>query len=398
MHCNCIAAPDDGMGYVWSPLSPSPSGIANYTETLIAGDPELSDLVFVTQEDSQRDGRNAIPPSGRIQAEPKALLQLGNNVHHGYILERAQDGGAIVELHDLSLHHLHTEMTLAKQDFAGYLRGLEESEGAFGRRAAFQRAKGYYTPRLDFYLRVNRAICQRACAVIVHSRWAKFQIELQDVDTPIHVIPHYAVAVDQSHAISRTKAEARERLGLDPDRFVLLAGGYVTPAKRLDWVLSAFEELRNTGRQLDLIIAGACEWAPALELIEDSPYREDIRVTGYLSDQDFDEFTLAADVLPLMRFPSAGESSGVAARALGFGKVIIVPEYAAFSDLPDEVCEKVWLDRDVVPQLVDAVSRYLDDPAGLAAMEIRVRNYAANHLSLDQARADLREILNLYWS
>ena len=78
--------------------------------------------------------------------------------------------------------------------------------------------------------------------------------------------------------------------------------------------------------------------------------------------------------------------------------MIIVPEYAAFSDLPDEVCEKVWLDRDVVPQLVDAVSRYLDDPAGLAAMEIRVRNYAANHLSLDQARADLREILNLYWS
>jgi glycosyltransferase involved in cell wall biosynthesis len=386
------------MGYVWSPLSPSPSGIANYTETLLASDPELSDLVFVTEEADQRIGRKAISPSERVWAEPNALLQLGNNVHHGYIHQRARKGGAIVELHDLSLHHLHTELTLARQDFAGYLRGLEESEGAFGRRAAFQRAKGYYTPRLDFYLRVNRAICQCACAVIVHSRWAKFQIELQGVDTPIHVIPHYAVTVEQSHATSRTKAEARERLGLDPDRFMLLAGGYVTPAKRLDWVLSAFEELRESGRELDLVIAGACEWAPALELIENSPFRNNIRVTGYLNDQDFDEYTLAADVLPLMRFPSAGESSGVAARALGFGKVIIVPEYAAFSDLPDAVCEKVWLDSPVVPQLVRAVERYFDNPPRLAAMETRVRNYAANHLSLDRSRSDLREILDLYWS
>lgn len=386
------------MGYVWSPLSPSPSGIANYTETLIAGDPELSDLVFVTEDPKQRDGRNAIAPSKHVQNEPNTLLQLGNNVHHGYILERAREGGAIVELHDLSLHHLHTELTLAQKDFAGYLGGLEESEGPFGRRAAFQRVKGFYTPRLDFYLRVNRSVCQRAKAVIVHSRWAKFQIELQDVDTPVHVIPHYAVTVDQSHAISRTKAEARARLGLDAERFILLAGGYVTPAKRLDWVITAFEELRDSGAEMDLVIAGACEWAPALELIERSRHRADIRVTGYLTDQNFDEYTLAADVLPLMRFPSAGESSGVAARALGFGKLIIVPEYAAFSDLPDEICEKVWLDQAIVPQLVSAIGKYVGDTDKLASMETRVCDYAASHLSLEHARADLREVLNTYWN
>lgn len=397
MNCSFAAAPVSPMGYVWSPLSPSPSGIANYTETLIASDPELSDLVFVTEQADQRSGRKAIAPSQDACAHKNALLQLGNNVHHGYILQRAQEGGAIVELHDLSLHHLHTELTLAQQDFGGYLRGLEECEGAFGRRAAFQRAKGFYTPRLDFYLRVNRAVCERARAVIVHSRWAKFQIEMQDVTTPIHVIPHYAVTVEESHAQSRTKAEARAKLGLDPDRFILLAGGYVTPAKRLDWVLAAFEKLRDSGAELDLVIAGACEWAPAQELIEQSPYRTDIRVTGYLSNSDFDEYTLAADVLPLMRFPSAGESSGVAARALGFGKVIIVPEYAAFSDVPDDVCEKIRLDRPVVPQLVDAIRQYIDAPDRLTQMEKTVREYATRHLALDHARADLREILNQYW-
>lgn len=386
------------MGYIWSPLAPSPSGIANYTETLIASDPEFSEHVFVTEEASQRDARNAIPPSEALISEPHTLLQLGNNVHHGYVLERARHGGAILELHDLSLHHLHAEMTLAQQDFYGYMNGLEECEGDFGRRVAFQRAKGFYTPRLDFYLRVNRSVCQRASAIIVHSRWAKFQIELQGVTTPIHVIPHYAITVEESHAFSRTKHEARARLGLSPDRFMLLAGGYVTPAKRLDWVLTAFEELCDAGAAIDLVIAGACEWAPARELIESSRHRENILVTGYLSDQDFDEYTLAADVLPLMRFPSAGESSGVAARALGFGKVIIVPEYAAFSDLPDEICEKVWLDKAVVPQLVTSISKYLESSIRLEQMETRIRSYASHQLSLQHARADLREILNLYWA
>ncbi|MEM9059604.1 MAG: glycosyltransferase family 4 protein [Pseudomonadota bacterium] len=386
------------MGYVWSPLSPSPSGIANYTETLIASDPDFDDLVFVTEQASERDGRRAVAPSETIASEQQSLLQLGNNVHHGYILEQARRGGAIVELHDLSLHHIHTERTLARGDFAGYLKGLEDAEGDFGRRAAFQRVKGFYTPRLDFYLRVNRAICDRAEAVIVHSRWARYQIELQDVSTPIHVIPHYAIGVEQSNANSRTKAEARDRLGLDADEFIILAGGYVTPAKRLDWVITAFEQVCDQSSDVRLIVAGACEWEPAMELIRSSRHASSIQITGYLSDADFDDYTLAADILPLMRFPSAGESSGVAARALGFGKMVIVPEYAAFSDIPDDICEKIQLDEPVVPQIVAAIGRYLGDPFALRRKERRVLDYAQDHLSLEAARADLKEVLNTYWN
>ncbi|MEM7057653.1 MAG: glycosyltransferase [Pseudomonadota bacterium] len=386
------------MGYVWSPLAPSPSGIANYVETLISEDPEFADLTFVTQDPDQREGRNALAPEGHVRLEDKALLQLGNNVHHGFILERARLGGAIVELHDLSLHHLHTELTLAKKDFPGYLAGLQESEGDWGRRAAFQRAKGFYSPRLDFYMRVNRTICERARAVIVHSNWAKFQIELQDVETPIHVLPHYALKPEESHATSRSRAEARRRLGLDPDSFMVLVAGYVTPAKRVDWVLDAVHHLLDAGHDLRLVVAGACEMEQISELILQSPHREKIKITGYLDAAAFDEYTLAADIMPLMRFPSAGESSGVAARALGFGRVIVVPEYAAFSDLPDAICEKVQLDEPVVPQLVSAIERYVAMPERQAAMEKRVGDYAARHLSLDGARTGLKSILAKYWA
>jgi glycosyltransferase involved in cell wall biosynthesis len=385
------------MGYVWSPLAPSPSGIANYAETLIAGAEEFGDLTFVTERSEERSGRTAVAPEGALWSDPRALLQVGNNVHHGYILTRAQAGGAIVELHDLSLHHLHTEMTLARKDFGGYLAGLEASEGAWGRRAAFQRSKGFYTPRLDFYMRANKVVCDRAEAIIVHSDWAKYQIELQEVETPIHVIPHYALAVEQSHARSRTRAEARERLGLHPDRFLILSAGYVTPAKRVDWVLDTFEVLRNQGADVELLVAGACEMEQITDRIISSRHSDRIKVTGYLSDQEFDEYTLAADVLPLMRFPSAGESSGVAARALGFGRLTVVPEYAAFSDIPDEVCAKIRLDQAPTPQMVDAIGRYIDDPHALRQKEQQILRYAEANLGLSQSRAKLRSVLDRYW-
>ncbi|MFK7942463.1 MAG: glycosyltransferase family 4 protein [Paracoccaceae bacterium] len=383
------------MGYIWSPLAPSPSGIANYVETLIA--PAFEDVTFVTKDPSQRQGRRAIAPGPEAWDAQNSLLQVGNNVYHDFILNRAQAGDAVIELHDLSLHHLHTEMTLARKDFAGYLSVLEACEGRWGRKAAFQRQKGFYTPRLDFYMRANKLVCDRARAIIVHSRWARYQIELQGVETPVHVIPHYALPVSESHTPFRNKAEARAHLGLDQDRFVILSAGYVTPAKRIDWVLDAFEVLRNQGADVQLVIAGACEMEPISDRVRTSRHANRIRITGYLDDADFDTYTLAADALPLMRFPSAGESSGVAARALGFGRLIIVPEYAAFSDLPDAICEKIHLDQAVVPQLVDSISRYTENPGDLTIMEARAKSYAETFLSLDQARTDLAGVLDKYW-
>ena len=296
------------MGYVWSPLAPSPSGIANYVETLIA--PAFKDVTFVTKDPEERAGRRAIAPGPEAWDAQNSLLQVGNNVYHDFILTRAQAGDAVVELHDLSLHHLHTELTLARKDFPGYLSILEGCEGEWGRRAAFQRSKGFYTPRLDFYMRTNRLVCERARAVIVHSRWAKYQIEMQGVETPIHVIPHYALPVEASHTSLRTKAEARAALGLHPDRFIMLSAGYVTPAKRIDWVLDAFEVLCNQGADVELVIAGACEMETITERVAGSRHAARIRITGYLNDVDFDTYTLAADALPLMRFPIGGGKLG----------------------------------------------------------------------------------------
>ncbi len=386
------------MPCIWSPLPPSRSGIANYVDAMYLQGSDFDNLHFIASKAEERGHPSAMTPDSEGAEDRRALLQIGNNVHHDFVYERATKGGAIVEMHDLSLHHLHTELTLGRGDFNAYREVLEACEGEWGRKLAFQRSKGFYSPNLEFHTRVNRTITDKAEAVIVHSAWARMQLELQGCQRPIYVIPHYALTPDQSPARCTNRAEARAQLKIRDDAFVILAAGYVTRAKKVEWTVEAFEALAADDPNVLLVIAGACDLAPVAAQIEASPWRDRIRVTGYTSDADFCDYTLAADILPIMRFPSAGESSGVAARAMGFGRLIVVPELMAFSDLDDGICEKVELDRDPVEQLIAIFRQWRDDPAALRAREDKVARYAAANLSLHDLRRDVAAILQWHWA
>ena len=385
------------MAAIWSPLPPSPSGIADYAATIYGEGDEFADARFVAQAPDERAAERAVAPDDPRAEADGVLLQIGNNIHHDYIYRRALKGGAVVEMHDLSVHHLHTELTLARGDFVGYRDGLEASEGEWGRRFAYQRSKGFYSPNLEFHTRLNRVIADRASAVIVHSRWARMQLEMQECAAPIYVVPHYAASVESSPARAADKDEARALLGLPDNAFVILSAGYVTRAKKVEWTLDAFERIAAEAPEALLVVAGACGYEPVTRRIETSPFRERIRVTGYLSDAAFCDYTLAADILPVMRFPSAGESSGVAARAMGFGRLVIAPELMAFSDLDDRYCEKIQLDRDPVDQLEAILLRWMEDRAGLTRKESAIREWAEENLAPERLRKELSSIVRWHW-
>lgn len=385
------------MPSIWSPLPPSRSGIANYAAMIYDDEEDFGDVRFVVSEAAEMAHPRAVAAHDAAD-DGRTLLQVGNNRYHDYIYEKAQDGGAVVELHDVSLHHLVTELTLGRKDFAGYREVMESCEGEWGRRFAFQRAKGYYTPSLEFHTRVNRTVCDRAAAVIVHSQWAKQQLEMQGCAAPVYAVPHFALSPEEAGGRARTRAEARRLLNIPDDAFVVLAAGYVTRAKKVEWVVKAFEALADEAPRAMLIIAGECGWPAVSEAIEASPFRERIRMTGYLPDAAFCDHTLAADLVPVMRFPSAGESSGVAARAMGFGRLVIAPELMAFSDLDNRHCEKIDLDRDPVEQLVAIFKINEADEPSLRRRETDIAEHAAAHFSRAALRKDLAEIVRWHWS
>src|SRR5206468_12037615 len=96
------------------------------------------------------------------------FYQLGNNPHHEWIYKAAMKNPGVIVLHDIVLHHLIVEMTLAQGDVAGYVAALEANHGAVGGAWGRGRAAGLHSEMGNFLLPASIDLANRSRAVIVH--------------------------------------------------------------------------------------------------------------------------------------------------------------------------------------------------------------------------------------
>ncbi len=148
----------------FSPLPPSRSGIADYSETLIE---HLKPLVAV--EVFSGDGRAfAAADLARVDI---ALYHLGNNPHHGFVYEAALRHPGVVVMHESNLHHLVADLTIRRDDWDAYLRECEYDGGpealAYARRVRALEVGPDYEG-----VPMMRRVLESARGVIVHSRFA----------------------------------------------------------------------------------------------------------------------------------------------------------------------------------------------------------------------------------
>src|SRR5215469_14482723 len=96
----------------FSPLPPTRSGIADYSEALIEALRPYAGLeVF-----------SSAPARFEAARFDIALYQLGNNGHHDFVYEAALQHPGVVVMHESNLHHLIAEMTIKRGDWDGYVR------------------------------------------------------------------------------------------------------------------------------------------------------------------------------------------------------------------------------------------------------------------------------------
>src|SRR5580692_10591177 len=103
----------------FSPLPPSRSGIADYSETLIE---HLKPLAEV--EVFSGDGRTFDPTRFDM-----ALYHLGNNPYHGFVYQAALQHPGVVVMHESNLHHLMADLTIRQNNWDAYLRECEYDGG-----------------------------------------------------------------------------------------------------------------------------------------------------------------------------------------------------------------------------------------------------------------------------
>lgn len=329
---------------VLTPLPPTRSGVAHYSSLLL---PALSARAEVRAFDSL---------DGYRRADYDAVFyQLGNNPHHEMMYAEAMREPGVAVLHDLVLHHLVVEMTLARGDVDGYVAAMEANHGPAGAAWARGRAVGLHTELANFLMPASIEVARRSKAVIVHNVYARERLQSFGVETPIHVVPHPYVPETRSF----DRAALRARHGFTPASRVIGFFGFLTSAKRAEVVLEAFRIARESEPNLALLIVG--EPAPNIDVT--ALQRDGIVTAGYVADDDFPAYYAVADRFVNLRYPSAGETSGTLIRAFDAGKPVAVSNYAQFAELPDDCVFKVPLGDGEVDRLVEFFTRELGDPS-----------------------------------
>ncbi|HET7710307.1 MAG TPA: glycosyltransferase family 4 protein, partial [Thermoanaerobaculia bacterium] len=334
-----------------TPLPPARTGVAHYVSLILPTLGEEVDLhPFGSLDGYRRDEYDVV------------VYQLGNNPFHEFAYREALEQPGVTVLHDIVLHHLIVEMTLARGDAAGYIAALQRNHGEPGAAWARGRAAGLHSEMGNFLLPASVEIANRSRAVVVHNRYAAETLRSLGVTTPIHLAPHPFIGAQKTPS----RATVRSRLGIPSDARVVGFFGFLTSAKRAEVVLEAFSRARAEDGTLHLLVVG--EAAPNIDqsLFE----QEAITVTGYVADEDFEEYYAAADRMVNLRYPTAGETSGTLIRAFAAGIPVAVSDYAQFTEFPDDCVVKVPIGRGEVETLASFFVSPLND-VGIATAQWR---------------------------
>ena len=355
----------------YSPLPPSRSGIADYSALLL---PELQKRMEVV-----------VANPGRFHRDPDAdvaLYHVGNDpTEHGWIVEALRRRPGIVVMHEFVLHHLVSGITLARGDLEAYADALEREAGPEGRKLARAVADGQIRPLwetrpADYPLAGE--ILGFASGLIVHSRYVEERARDAGYSGPVWQVPMPAWPVPD---VTPAEIKGSPLLG---------TFGHVNESKRMPQLFEAFARLRARRPGARLLVVGA--WSPRYA---DLTVPEGVIRMDYVPEDELWRLLAACDAVVSLRWPTMGETSAAAIRALSLGKPLVVSDVGWFAELPAPVAAKVPVGEGEIEQLERALEQTATDPEmGKAALELartehnlqRVADLYADALSIGAGR------------
>ncbi|PMB27989.1 glycosyltransferase [Fischerella thermalis] len=373
-----------------SPWPPQRSGIANYSYEIVRHLKEYADITLYVDNEQECRIDTLELPIKNISALPKDIdkydcivYHIGNNTKfHKEIYRMAWQYPGIVVLHELNIHPFLADAFLNTKDEHLYADALREGYGEQG-ASSYDDVKSKRINPDVWEFPLSHALAKRSLATIVHSHWVKEQ--LQEIEN-VFVIP--LGSIEKSNiTVSNTDRLLKERLGISDQNFVIATFGFVNKLKRVPEVLQAIKILLERGYPIQFIIGGELI-DPSLmieEKINSLGISENVIVTGYLNDEDYEGLLKLSDIVINLRYPSLGESSAALMTALGYGKTCIVSNYQQFTELPNSVCWKVDIGDLEVPLLVAYLEELMRNPAARKQLGKNAAFFTANYSSYEIA-------------
>lgn len=355
-----------------SPVPPCESGIADYSAELL---PELAryyeiDIITPQEEVTHPWVRGCFPkrsPEWFAQnagSYDRVLYHFGNSAYHAHMFGLLETIPGTVVLHDFYLSGVLEYQQTWQGETGCYTQALYRSHGY-----AAVRTHHLDAPKSIKVYPANFPVLSQAQGVIVHSEYSRTLAE-----------QFYGSAVGKDWAclpLLRVpkplldNAAAKQQLELPADSQVTATFGFIAPTKLTVELIQAWEQTQASNPNAYLALVGR-NGEPhyderVVALIEASPARERIRITGYVSAQDYDLWLAAADVTVQLRTGSRGETSAALYDCISAGKPLVYNANGSSAELPDSVAVRLP-DAFEQQQLVDLLGNLLGSPVDLAQL------------------------------
>jgi glycosyltransferase involved in cell wall biosynthesis len=365
------------LAYV-SPLPPERSGIADYSAELL---PELSryyeiDLITDLAEIADPYLQESFCRRPIAEFEKSAhrydrvLYHIGNSSFHRQMPSLLERHPGTVVLHNFFLSHLFHY--LEGIDRMAFRRSLYESHGYPGvltwvRKGAEATARIYPC---------NLSVLSCAQGIIVHSEHAK-----QLAREWFGISAESWAVLPQLRKIPKviSREEAKRVLGIPSKTFLVCSFGFSAQSRLNEPLLESWlaSSLADRSDCYLVFVGGNGESKPR-QL--DDPSSSRIRVTGYLSKDDYERYLSAADMgVQLLGTLPRGETPRSVFDCVAHGLATAVTTHPSLADLPaDSVLE---LSKDSgVDELVAALERFYRDPKYRTELGLRAQRYVRDEL------------------
>lgn len=305
----------------YSPLPPARTGVADYAAALL--------------HELRRQGNVEIAP--RRCSAP--LYHIGNNGLHRAIYRRALEQPGVAVLHDAVLHHF----LLGQLGEQAYIDEFVFNYGDWSRSLAQDLWRSRAASGADsryFEFPMLRRVAERSRAVVVHNPAAAQAVLRHAPRAHVVEIPH--LLLEPASAPSFAAAmRFRQNLGVPGGAFLFGVFGFLRESKRLLNVLRAFDEVRSELPSAALLVAGSFVSSDLQRAAAPLLNRPGIIRLPYLPERDFWLAASAVDACINLRYPAAGETSGIAIRLMGIGKPVLLTAGPECSNFPEDACIRI---------------------------------------------------------
>ncbi len=342
----------------FSPMPPARTGVADYSSVLLE---HLRKFGTVRLNDLAADVR---------------LYHLGNNFLHRAIYRQALDAPGVIVLHDAVLQHFFLGSLTEAEYKAEFIYNYGAWNEGLAGRLWKNRARSGSDP-LYFRYPMLRRVVERSLGVIVHNPAAARVVREHCASARVYEIPHLLMAGPEpaAYEVIRLRAE----LGASPSDCLFGIFGHLRESKRLMSVLDVFGKLRRAGERVVLLVAGEFVSRDLARNVRGVLSESGIRRVGFTPEDTFWKYAHAVDACINLRYPTAGETSGIAIRMMGAAKPVLVTDGEEVSRWPEDGVLRVDAgpaERDMLSEYMLWLTRF---PGHARAIGLRAREYVALH-------------------